>query len=149
MNGVMVDHTNQSNLNRFLSTIDTMDMFRKSMELINSNGSDPVLVLDDTVLQRSGKHIDGDGWVYDHSQRKSVWGMSLLTAAISFSEGIFPLNVDIKPVHGSGHGMSKITMQTAVIRRAIAAGLNFTMAVFDSWYFASKLVRFLEKHGKD
>lgn len=151
MNGVMVEHTNQSNLNRFLSTIDTMDMFRKSVSLINSNSSDPILVLDDTVLQRSGKHIDGAGWVYDHSQGKSVWGMSLITAAVSCSEGIFPLNVDIKPVHshGSGHGLSKITMQMAVIKRAISAGLNFTMAVFDSWYFASKLVNFLESHGKD
>jgi hypothetical protein len=50
LNGISVEHTNQSNLN-------TLDIFHKSVELINRHCTDPVLVLDDTVLQRSGKHI--------------------------------------------------------------------------------------------
>ncbi|EQD75647.1 hypothetical protein B1A_03873, partial [mine drainage metagenome] len=39
LNGIFVEHTNQSNLNRY--------------------SSDPVLVLDDTILPRKGKHIEG------------------------------------------------------------------------------------------
>ncbi len=37
----------------------------------------------------------------------------------------------------------------AVMKRAITAGLDFGTVVFDSWYFASRLVRFLEKETKD
>ena len=156
LNGISVQHGNQSNLNRFLRSIDTLEIFRKSVDLVNRYCTDPVLVLDDTILQRSGKHIEGAGWVYDHSEGKTVWGMSLITAAISGNEGIFPLNVDIKGIgeeRGDGeknaYDLSKIVMQIAVIKRAITAGLNFSMVLFDSWYFASGLIGFLEKEGKD
>ena len=159
LNGITVEHTNQSNLNRFVRNLNTLDIFRRSVELINRYCTDPVLVLDDTVLQRSGKHIEGIGWVYDHSEGKTVWGMSAISAAISGSEGIFPLNMDIKPISmkksdnredETPHmSMSKITMQMAVIKRSVTAGLNFSIALFDSWYFASKLTGFLESLGKD
>lgn len=110
LNGISVEHTNQINLNRFLRNIDTLDIFRKSMELINRFCTDPVLVLDDTVLQRSSRHIDGGGWLYDHNEGRTVRGMSAVTAAVSGNDGIFPLNIDIKPVrkrektHGEGKG---------------------------------------------
>ena len=35
LNGISAEHTNQSNLNRFLMNIDTLDIFRKSVDLIN------------------------------------------------------------------------------------------------------------------
>ena len=53
------------------------------MEQINRFCNDPVLVLDDTVLQRPGRHIDGGGWLYDHNEGKTVRGMSAVTAAVS------------------------------------------------------------------
>ena len=153
LNGIHVEHTNQSNLNRFLRNINTLDIFRKSVDLINRHCSDPILILDDTVLQRSGKHIQGSGWVYNHSEGKTVWGMSLVSAAISGNEGIFPLNLDFRPsdsgAHESSRIPSKIVMQMGVIKRAITAGLIFSTVVFDSWYFASGLVRFLEREERD
>ena len=160
LNGISVEHTNQSNMNRFLRNVNTLDIFRRSVDLINRYCSDPVLVLDDTVLQRSGKHIQGAGWVYDHSEGKTVWGVPVISAAVSGNEGIFPLNMDIKPVsrddpvninegRKKNFHMSKITMQMAVVRRAVTAGLNFSIALFDSWYFAAKLTGFLESLGKD
>jgi hypothetical protein len=91
LNGIHIEHPNQSNLNM-------LDVFRKSVDLINRNSTHPILVLYDTVLQRSGKHIQGSGWIYGHSEGKTARGMCAITAAISGSEGIFPLNSDIKPV---------------------------------------------------
>ena len=72
LNGITVEHTKQGNLNRFVRNLNTMDIFHRSVELINRYCTDPVLVLDDTVLQRSGKHIEGIGWVCDHSEGKTV-----------------------------------------------------------------------------
>lgn len=38
------------------------------------------------------------GWIYDHSEGETIWGMSLISAAVSGKEGIFPLNMDVKPI---------------------------------------------------
>ena len=145
LNGIFMEHTNQSNLNRFLRNIPVLEIFRKSVDLINRCSSDPVLVIDDTILERSGRHIDGASWIFDHTQGKSVWGMQYVTAVISGREGIFPLNLDLK----AKSSISKILMQMAVIKRSITARLHFSTVVFDSWYFSSRLVRFLERERKD
>ena len=145
MNGIFLEHTNQSNLNRFLRNIPVLEIFRKSADLINRYSSDSLMVIDDTILERNGRHIDGAGWVFDHTQGKSIWGMQYVTAVISGKEGIFPLNLDLK----AKSCLSKIVMQMAVIKRSITAGLHFSTVVFDSWYFASRLVRFLEREKKD
>ena len=145
LNGNSVEHTNQSNLNRFLRNIPTLQIFGKSVDLINRYASDPVMIIDDTILARSGKHIDGADWFFDHSRGKSVWGMQFVTYAISCSEGIFPLNVDQKV----RFKISKMVMQMTAIKRAITAGLKFSTVLMDSWYFGSRLIRFLEKDKKD
>lgn len=71
--------------------------------------------------------------------------MQYTTAVISGREGIFPLNLDLK----AKNGLSRIAMQMAVIKRSITAGLHFSTVVLDSWYFSSRLVRFLEREEKD
>ena len=58
--------------------------------------------------------------------------------------GYFPLNLDLK----ARSSLSKIVMRMAVIKRSITAGHRFSTVVFDSWYFASRLVRFLERENK-
>lgn len=78
-----------------------------------------------------------------------MWRMLLITAAISRSDGKFTLNFVIGLVHGTDHEMSKITTQMTFIRRGILAGLNFTTTIFYSRYFASKFLKFLERHGND
>ena len=79
LNGISVEHTNQSNLNRFLININTLDIFHKSVDLINRHCTDHVLVQDDTVLQRSGKHVEGMGRLYDHSEGKTARGISVIS----------------------------------------------------------------------
>ena len=70
--------------------------------------------------------------------------MQYVTAVISGKESIFPLNLDLK----AKSCLSKIVMQIAIIKRSITAGLHFSTVVFDSLYFASRLVGFLERENK-
>ena len=56
------------NLNRFLRNIPVLEIFRKSADLINRHSSDSLMVIDDTILERNGRHIDDAGWVFDHTQ---------------------------------------------------------------------------------
>jgi hypothetical protein len=63
LNGIFVEHTNQSNLNRFLRNIPVLEIFRKSVSLINRYSSDSLMVIDDTILENNGRHIDGSSWI--------------------------------------------------------------------------------------
>ncbi len=63
LNGIFVEHTNQSNLNRFLRNIPLLEIFRKSVSLINRYSSDSLMVIDDTILENNGRHIDGSSWI--------------------------------------------------------------------------------------
>ena len=72
LNGIFVEHTNQSNLNRFLRNIPLLEIFRKSVSLINRYSSDSLMVIDDTILERNGRHIDGASWIFDHTKGKST-----------------------------------------------------------------------------
>jgi hypothetical protein len=71
--------------------------------------------------------------------------MQYVTAVVSGREGIFPLNLELKEESGP----SKIVMQMGVLKRSIASGLHFSTVVFDSWYFATRLLDFLEKENRD
>ena len=128
LNGIFVEYTNQSNLNRFLRNVPALGILPKSCDLINRYSSDPEMVIDDTIIQRKGKHMEGSGWVFDHSEGKSELGMQYITAVVSGKERIFPLNLDLK----TKSGISKIVMQMAVIRRSIKVSLYFSTVVFDS-----------------
>ncbi|MGC9074083.1 MAG: hypothetical protein ACP5H0_08015 [Caldisericum sp.] len=73
LNGINIDHTNQSNLNRFIrSNYDKDCMFNKVCEIVNSVEEDTVLVIDDTIIDRSGRKIEGADWFFDHSKGRNV-----------------------------------------------------------------------------
>ena len=58
LNSIMSDHVNQSNINRFLaSKFDKEAIFRRNIDLINSIENDGVLAIDDTIVEKTCKHI--------------------------------------------------------------------------------------------
>ncbi|WP_298279903.1 hypothetical protein [Ferroplasma sp.] len=144
LNGIFLEQTNESNLNRFLGNIPLQAIFRNSVSLISRYSSDSVLAIDDTFLERSGKHIEDAGLVFEHTQGKSIWWMPYVTGVISGKEGIFPLYLELKEKSGP----SKIMMQMGAIKRAITEGMYCTAGAFNSWYFASRLADFLGKENK-
>ena len=64
------------------------------------------MVIDDTILERNGRHIEGSDWLFDLTRGKSVLGMQYVTAVMSGNAGIFSLNLDLK----AKLGLSKIIM---------------------------------------
>ena len=59
MNGLFVSHTNQSNLNRFIteSDWDPIEMNRIKIDMINDIENGGVVVLDDYITEKYGKDI--------------------------------------------------------------------------------------------
>ena len=151
LNSIMSDHVNQSNINRFLaSKFDKEAIFRRNIDLINSIENDGVLAIDDTIVEKTGRHIEGAGWIFDHSIGKNVFGMQLATCTLSGEYGFYPISAGIYrrleylEVEEKGEEyMTKIDMQIQTIGKCISAGLNFHTVVGDIWYFTKDMARFL------
>ena len=92
LNSAIIDHVNQSIMNRFLSSkIDTDLIFRKTVESINKIENDGILAIDDTIVQKTGKKMEAAGWIFDHSSGTTVCGMQFATSALSGTYGIYPM----------------------------------------------------------
>jgi len=64
MNGLFTHHTNQLNLNRFVTSSDwnMEEMNRVKIKVINEVEGDGVVVLDDYVIKKYGREIYGTEW---------------------------------------------------------------------------------------
>jgi|YelNatPaOPRAMG01_1025707.scaffolds.fasta_scaffold50354_3 hypothetical protein len=151
LNSIISDHVNQSNMNRFLvSKFDKEAIFRKTIDLINSVEKDGVLAIDDTIVEKTGKHIEGANWIFDHSVGKNVFGMQLATCTFSGKYGFYPIFADIyrrleslEREKKEDEYLTKIDMQVQTIGKCISAGLNFHTVVGDIWYFTKDMTKFL------
>lgn len=76
MNGSFTDHSDQSNLNRFITgnQWDEHEMNRVKIRMINHLEQPDFVILDDVVVQKQGTKIYGKDWHYDHNLGRSVWG---------------------------------------------------------------------------
>ena len=124
-------------------------MFQKLCEVVNRVEKDTVLVIDDTIIEKSGKNTEGADWFYDHTKGKNVYGIQAVTTVASGSKGIYPLLWQQYIRKGKAENFkSKIDMQKEAIEKCIESGLNFSVVAMDSWYFENKLVKFIESKGK-
>ena len=151
LNSTIVNHVNQSSMNRFLSShVDTDQMFRKTVELINPIEDDGILAIDDTIVQKTGRSMEGAGWIFDHSTGRTVWGMQFATSALSGRYGIYPVSAlvyqrreNLEKEGRINEYRSKIEMQKSTIEKCISSGLHFSTVTGDIWYFTRDLIRFL------
>ena len=151
LNSTIVNHVNQSSMNRFLSShVDTDQMFRKTVELINSIEDDGILAIDDTIVQKTGRSMEGAGWIFHHSTGRTVWGMQFATSALSGRYGIYPVSAlvyqrreNLEKEGRINEYRSKIEMQKSTIEKCISSGLHFSTVTGDIWYFTRDLIRFL------
>ena len=78
LNSTIVNHANQSSMNRFLSSgIDMNLMFSKTIGKINTIEDNKTRAIDDTIVEKTGKNIEAAEWFYDHSKRRMFMECSL------------------------------------------------------------------------
>ncbi len=143
LNSVIIDHVNQSNMNRFLSSrIETDLMFTKTVEQINSIENDGIIVIYDTIVEKTVTNIEAAGWIYDHSSERTVWGIQFVTTIFSGKCGIYPISVQIfqrkeklEKENKENQYKSKIDLQKSIIERCISSALYFSTVIADAWYF--------------
>jgi hypothetical protein len=91
MNGLFTFHTNQSNLNRFVTSSDwnQTEMSRIQIDMINEVEEETgIVVLDDFIVEKYGTEIYGVDWHRDHAKKRTVWGLQIADCVLS-GKGIY------------------------------------------------------------
>ena len=155
MNGLFVYHTNQSNLNRFVtqSNWNPIEMNRIKIKMINQVERNGIVALDDYIVEKYGKKMFGVDWHYDHSKGRSIWGHQIVDCVFS-NTGIYPLLSSLYIKEKTQWSeikvfKTKIEIQIENLTHLKNLGLNFSTVVMDSWYFCKSLTDHIESLEKD
>jgi hypothetical protein len=109
------------------------------------------LIMDDTIIRKSGKKIPGCAWHKDHAQNMAnVFGHQWLLSALLYRDFLIPLGARLyhpKKTKGCGRFQTKITMAKRMLK---ALKLPITCKLYllaDSWYWAKELALLCRKQG--
>lgn len=151
--GNMLDGRSQSSLNRFL-TQHKWDMKRLNairLQQVLSHREGGVLILDDTLIEKSGKQMDGVGFLFDHSLGKSVRCHDIVSTFYHYGGVHVPLYFMpyVKEEHAQGLDIwfkTKIQLALDLLRKSLMQ-ITPEVVVFDAWYMSKELLDFLSCRG--
>jgi SRSO17 transposase len=109
------------------------------------------LIVDDTLIKKTGKKIVGCGWHKDHAQNMAnVFGHQWVLSALLYKDFLFPLWAKLyhpKGTRGCGPFQTKIALAQKIIR-ALTLPIPCRLYVLaDSWYWAKTLAQVCRKCG--
>lgn len=155
MNGLFTFHSNQSNLNRFITHAcwDEYDLNSTKIKMINRVESDGIVILDDYINEKYGEDTFGTDWHRDHTGNRNVWGWQITDCVLS-GGGIYPLLSSLYLKAKSrwlkdGEFRSKIDLQREHLSLLVDMGLHFSCVVMDIWYFSKDLTDYIKSLGKN
>jgi SRSO17 transposase len=157
INDSFVGHNDQSALNHWLTDSDwneeELDKARKELileELRAKRIGHGLLVIDDTLSHKSGKHIEGVNIHYDHAEGKYALGHQLVTSHLVAGWLSIPIDFELyRRDEGQEDFRSKQELARALIGRAVGEGFSFECVLLDSWYFNAENASYIEGLGKD
>ncbi len=152
-------------------------LFLKYYEIVKSKGEEPIkgvircFIIDDTLIKKTGKFIEGVTTVFDHSMHKSVLGLKMLV--LGYWDGLNFLGVDFSVHHELGKNKkggltkkeqslqhtkvrekdsctaqrekelseSKIDCAIKMLKRADRLGLPVDYVLTDSWFACMELIK--------
>ncbi|MFB0557669.1 MAG: transposase, partial [Candidatus Bathyarchaeia archaeon] len=152
INRCFVDARDQSTLNRFLTAspwslprLEAQRLKLAGETLPIHEGSTGFLLIDDTINEKTGPHMEEAGYHYDSSQGRAVWGHSLVTTHYVNGEAEYPVRLDLyvkKETCEEKGSAFKTKIQLAVdqIEAFTPPPGTRTVVAFDSWYFCRQIV---------
>jgi SRSO17 transposase len=157
INNAFVGHKDQSALNNWLTdspwSDEELDKARKDLakeELDTKNIKHAVLILDDTLNHKSGKHIEGVNIHFDHAEGKTSLGHQLVTTHLAAGKYSIPVDFALfQRDQGQPGFKSKNELAKQLIAKAISGGFLFDTVVEDIWYFNYDNTSYIESLGKD
>jgi hypothetical protein len=109
------------------------------------------LIVDDTLVKKTGKKIPGCGWHKDHAQNMAnVFGHQWVLSALLYKDFLLPLWAKLyhsKGTRGCGPFRTKITLAQKIIQTLALPIPCKLYLLADSWYWAKTLVLVCRKCG--
>ena len=157
INNSFVCHNDQSALNNWLTqsgwSDEKLDKARKELtkeELKAKNLKSGVLILDDTLNHKTGKHIEGVNIHFDHAQGKTTLGHQLVTTHLATGTYSIPLDFELyQRNEKQPEFKSKNELAKTLISKAVTEGFCFDRVVMDIWYFNFENTSYIQSLGKD
>ena len=159
INSRFLDHTDQSSKNHFLTeanwdeksvTDERLRMVKEQCE--KRRITDGLLVIDDSLAHKSGKHIEGANWFWDHTEHTYTFAHQLVTSQyvtklfhVPFHYRLYLKEEDVAP----GAFQSKLDLAIQLIEEAVISEIPFSCVAADSWYFCDKVIKYLASIGKE
>lgn len=112
------------------------------------------LVIDDVLIDKTGKHIEMVGKFFDYSENKYLdYAHCLVQLWYVDARGVgYPLTLEmyIKEdlVPDKSQFKTKHLIAQELVNWALSKGLNFQGILFDSWYLNKDFVALIEENGK-
>jgi hypothetical protein len=108
------------------------------------------LIVDDTIIHKSGKKIPGCAWHRDHAQKAFVFGHQWVLFALLYQDFLLPLWAKLyhpKGTQGCGPFQTKITMAKRMLQTFRLPIPCKVYLLADSWYWAKELAQLCRKYG--
>ena len=109
------------------------------------------LLLDDTIIKKTGKKIPGCAWYKDHAQNlANVFGHQWVLATLFYKQSVLPLGARLyhpNGVKGCGPFHTKINLPKKILQ-----GLRLPLScklylLADSWYWCKELALLCRSYG--
>ncbi len=156
LNALFMQKTDQSNLNRFLTEYpwfktDFVDELKHLLKGKNVLSSFNFFILDDTLLEKIGKHIESAGIHFNHTENQYVFGHQVVTSGYVFQSGFYPFLLELytKQEQCEKEGLvfkTKVEIALEILKRAIEFHKP-SMVLIDSWYCTQEIIHFLDENG--
>jgi SRSO17 transposase len=109
------------------------------------------LLLDDTIITKTGKKIPGCGWYKDHAQNlANVFGHQWVLAALLYKQALMPLASRLyhpKGAKGCGRFQTKVTLAKKLLQRVHLPKPCKLYVLADSWYWSKELALTCRNNG--
>jgi SRSO17 transposase len=144
-----LDGRHQSSLNRFLTrhrwAVRKLNAIRLKDHISNRKGG--VLIVDDTLIEKTGKHMDGVGYLFDHCKGESILCHDIVSTYYYNGKQQVPLYFIpyVKEEIAGQHDLwfkTKIQIALDLLRMSLMQ-IHPEIVVFDAWYMSKELVDFL------
>ncbi|MGA2958570.1 MAG: transposase [Thermodesulfobacteriota bacterium] len=109
------------------------------------------LLLDDTIIQKTGKKIPGCAWYKDHAQNlANVFGHQWVLAALFYKQSVLPLGARLyhpKGAKGCGRFQTKIALAKKILQSLRLPMACKLYVLADSWYWCKELALLCRNYG--
>jgi len=109
------------------------------------------LLLDDTIIKKTGKKIPGCAWYKDHAQNlANVFGHQWVLAALLYKQALLPLGSRLyhpKGAKGCGRFQTKITLAKRILQNLCLPMACKLYVLADSWYWCKELALLCRNYG--